>query len=71
MKKKIVGAGIEPKCEYCKNGSLAADGQHVLCTKTGILDLDFSCRKFVYDPLKRTPRHPNSTLEFSPEDFEL
>lgn len=71
MKKKIVGAGIEPKCEYCKNGSVSADGKHVLCAKTGVLDLDYSCKKFVYDPLKRTPRRMNDTLEFTPEDFEL
>lgn len=71
MKKKLLGDGIEPKCEYCKNGSLSADGKHVLCIKKGILELDYSCRKYIYDPLKRTPLHPVESQDFSPEDFEL
>ncbi len=71
MKKKIIGENVAPKCEYCKHGTPAADGKHILCEKTGILDLDFACKKYVYDPLKRTPKRPTEAMEFSAEDFEL
>ncbi len=71
MKRKIIG-NVEAKCIYCKNGTLAADGKKVLCTKVGILDIDDSCKKFSYDPLKRVPSKPAPALTgFSPEDFEL
>ena len=71
MKRKIIG-NVEPKCIYCKNGTLTADGKKILCTKVGILDTDACCKKFRYDPLKRVPEKPAPVLSgFTPEDFEL
>ena len=71
MKRKIIG-NVEPKCEYCKNGTPSSDGKKVLCAKVGLLEPDFSCKKFSYDPLKRVPKKSNPPLlQFSPEDFEL
>lgn len=71
MKRKILGDNITPKCCYCKNGCLSADGKHVLCEKAGVLELDYSCKKYVYDPLKRVPQHPTDAMEFTAEDFRL
>lgn len=71
MSKKILGENIDPKCAYCKFGMLSSDGSHVLCEKKGILDVDFSCKKYAYDPLKREPRKPSLNLDFSQSDFEL
>mgnify|MGYP003296950343 CR=1 FL=1 len=71
MKKKVIGDHIEPKCEYCVHGELSADSIHILCIKKGILEPDYSCKKFIYDALKRTPRRPTEVQQFSAEDFEL
>ena len=71
MSRKILG-NIEPKCEYCKIGKLSADKLKVLCPKKGIMDKEFSCKKFRYDPLRRVPddRMPE-LMKFTPEDFSL
>ncbi len=71
MSRKIIG-NQEPRCEYCKNGKLSADGKMILCSKMGVLNKDFSCRKFKYDPLKRTPENRSvEFMKFSSEDFKL
>ena len=71
MSRKILDIK-EPRCAYCIRGKLSADKESVLCPKKGVMDKDFSCRKFRYDPLKRVPEAAKPRLpEFSPEDFEL
>ena len=73
MSKKIIEAK-EPRCEYCLRGKLSADGETVLCTKKGVMNKDFSCKKFRYDPLKRVPdtRKPGmADFNFTPDDFAL
>ena len=70
MGKNILG-NIEPKCEYCKHGSMSADGKNILCPKKGVLTPDFFCKKFCYDPIKRKPRKGPELPEFSPEDFSI
>lgn len=72
FKKKVFGSRIEPACAHCEHGSFTSDRRSVLCAKKGIVSPSFSCRKYVYAPLKRVPRGINPRLpEFSPEDFEL
>lgn len=46
---------IEPKCDYCRFGKRAKDGNKVLCEKRGLVDANYSCGKFIYSPLKRIP----------------
>lgn len=71
MSRKIIDAK-EPRCEYCLIGKLSADGDKVLCPKKGVMDRDFSCKKFRYDPLKRVPEAKKPFMpEFSPDDFTL
>ena len=71
MARKILEAK-EPRCEYCMQGRLSADGESVLCPKKGVMDKDFSCKKFKYDPLKRVPEKKAPRLpEFTADDFSL
>ncbi len=59
-------------CSYCKWGT-AIQNDQILCTKQGVVSAFYSCRKFRYDPCKRTPAKA-MTLDFQKykdEDFEL
>ena len=71
MKKKVLGKNIDPKCQYCQIGTLAANGESVICPKKGVLSKNESCGKFRYDPLKRVPRETPEILSFSESDFTL
>ncbi|MBQ9898330.1 MAG: hypothetical protein IJM44_02615 [Ruminococcus sp.] len=46
---------ISPKCDYCRLGKRAKDGNKVLCERKGLVDSNSSCGKFIYSPLKRIP----------------
>ncbi|MBQ3215267.1 MAG: hypothetical protein IJB11_04025 [Oscillospiraceae bacterium] len=41
-------------CTYCARGTVMEDGQ-ILCVKRGLITEKEKCRKFRYDPCKRTP----------------
>lgn len=72
MSKKIIDEkGVSPSCSYCEYGKTAPDGESVLCKKRGVVEKDFSCRKFSYDILKRQPRRPLPLAKFDAEDFSL
>ena len=45
---------INRSCSYCQRGTAMGDEQ-ILCAKYGVVSVFFSCRKFRYDPFKRTP----------------
>ena len=62
---------IAPACEYCAHGTVSPDEKSVLCPKKGIMRRTSSCRKFVYDPLKRQPKLPMELPEFDASEFEL
>ena len=55
MRRKLYGNNISPSCEYCACARRAADGRVMLCARKGIVPLYHHCRRFRYDPLKRTP----------------
>ena len=72
MEMKLFQKKIEPRCAYCAHGRPMGELQ-VACEKKGVMSAASSCRKFVYDPLKRTPPRPVKP-EFSDlkqEDFVL
>ena len=73
MKKLLNKKEISPSCSYCALGKLAPDGETVLCKKKGVVEKDFSCRKFKYDPCKRVPVKAKAMdfSQYSPEDFKL
>ena len=70
MKKEYFDPNIQPACEYCERG-ITRDSRVVLCRYGGIVASDFSCRKFQYAPLKRTPRQQPVLKDYDPNDFKL
>lgn len=63
---------IDPMCIYCAHGT-ALSQQQVACPKKGVQLSTNSCRRFRYDPLRRTPPRPRKA-DFSyinPDDFIL
>lgn len=63
---------IARSCSYCVNGA-KLDDDTVLCMKRGVVPAGKKCRKFLYDPCKRTPPRPKAInfSKYSPEDFSL
>lgn len=62
---------LEPQCQYCRFGTISADGKVVFCVKRGVM-LPFSkCFRYKYDPLKREPYKKPQKLEYKKEDFSL
>ena len=45
----------EAYCANCERATLLHGEDYVLCEKHGVVRASFVCRKFSYDPLKRTP----------------
>ena len=61
----------EKKCCYCEHASPILETTGYICNKRGVVPYNFSCKKFIFDPLKLSPRLPAKALQFSPEDFSL
>ena len=63
---------MEPRCAYCERGSDLGNGK-VACVHKGVVDDTYHCRRFRYDPLKRTPPRPVplNTERLDAEDFVL
>ena len=57
---------INKSCSYCAYGA-QIDNEQVLCIKKGVVPLSGKCRKFSYDPCKRTPAKPKA-LDFKKYD---
>ena len=53
--KKLFGNNIKPACKYCEMGK-AGEGEIIKCEKFGDVKAYDSCKKFVYNPLKRIPK---------------
>lgn len=71
FKSKLFKNDIEPCCAYCEFGSPSQDKDSILCIKQGIVSADYSCKKFVYDPLSRVPKMQPPLMKFDKSDFEL
>ena len=69
--KYIFDKNISPACEYCEYGSKSRDNAMILCKKKGIVSPFYSCNKFVYNPIQRTPKRRPDMPKFSKEDFKL
>lgn len=52
---KYFDKNIAPKCDYCQFGRRTKDGSKVLCEKSGLVEREYKCGKFIYSPLKRIP----------------
>jgi len=71
MSYKLFGKSIDPKCEYCAHGKPTAGKSMVLCRRKGVIQPDFSCRNFKYDPLKRAPRRLPDLPSYDQSQFDL
>ena len=59
-------------CRYCTYGTMI-DENTILCVKHGVRSAEKPCRKFLYDPCKRTPpriKLPNFD-KYQEDDFTL
>lgn len=54
-KKMLFGNNIKPSCKYCEIAQ-AGEGDKIICPKMGVVKAYDSCKKFIYDPLKRIPK---------------
>lgn len=63
---------IPPKCGYCKHGCKLNE-EKIACLKKGVMAPEGQCRKFRYDPLKRTPTRPAlpNFSQLKEKDFSL
>lgn len=59
-------------CRYCTFGTMM-DEDTVLCTKRGVRSVEKPCRKFSYDPCKRTPPRTKALNfnKYHEDDFTL
>ncbi len=55
MKSTAFSNSIHPRCEYCTFGQRTKEGNRILCEKQGLVDINFSCSRYVYSPFKRIP----------------
>ena len=53
MRKKELD--LDRVCEKCEFSTTICDDFYVLCKKRGVVPAGHSCRRFIYDPLKRDP----------------
>lgn len=67
---------IEPSCSYCRLGRSIGNGE-IACVRRGITSCSSSCRRFIYDPLKRVPERPQfsdkkkAPEQLTEEDFAI
>ncbi len=62
---------IDPRCAYCKWGK-PLDRDEIGCVRNGVVSSWYSCRHFVYEPLKRVPSKPVKLKKsFAEINFEL
>lgn len=63
---------IEPRCAYCEKGSVINE-REVVCSRKGVVAVEYHCRHFRYDPFKRVPPRPVKleTSKLSEEDFAI
>jgi len=62
---------IEKKCCYCEYATEVKAMEAYLCNRHGAVAYDFTCKKFIFDPLKLSPRLPAKKLAFTAADFGL
>ena len=56
-------------CLYCENASPLPNSDEVICKTKGVVSEDYSCRKFLYDPLKRIPNQAPKLPSIDPDDL--
>ena len=69
---KLFRKDMDPRCAYCEYGSQLNE-REVMCVKQGVMPVEGHCRRFRYDPLKRTPPRPATldTEHLKEKDFSI
>jgi len=62
---------ISPCCEYCQSSRATASPDRLLCSKKGVVPLDFKCKNYKYNPTKRVPKVKPPLPVFDKSDFEI
>lgn len=70
MAKKIKHE-INKICGFCEAAQLMNNTEKALCPHKGVVAVDFCCKKFVYDPLKREPNPIAKPVLLDPDDLIL
>ena len=71
MSVKLFNEDVEKTCLWCIYGKKSEYTSEVFCKKYGVVTGGEVCRKYKYDPLKRTPDTPKIDTEYDPENFIL
>lgn len=56
-------------CLFCEKATKLSGDDNMLCKIKGVVAEDHTCRKFVYDHLKRVPNSKPQLLKLSKEDI--
>ena len=64
----LFGTDIEPSCAYCQNNTVA---QGEIRCRIGQIPENDCCKRYRYDPLRRTPKSQPKLGSYSAKDFEL
>ena len=60
---------VPKSCVWCEHGIKSDYSNEIFCKKRGVVGLDSVCRKYRYDPLKRTPKSQTVSKNYKAEDF--
>ncbi len=71
VKNKSKNLDLPCVCEFCEHAATINDDTNVLCGLRGIVDKEYKCKKFLYDPLKRVPRPLPPLPKLTEEDLVL
>lgn len=71
MAKPIFNNNIVKSCDYCRHSIKSSAYPLILCKFKGPVGTENCCRKYVYDPIKRTPMQSSGLQNFNAKDFEL
>ncbi|MBE6903010.1 MAG: hypothetical protein E7480_00170 [Ruminococcaceae bacterium] len=69
----LFNKNIEKCCAVCQRATLLINSEKIMCKKKGVVEADYKCRKFKYDPFKREPKKQNAQMleGYTKEDFEI
>lgn len=68
---KLFNKSTRKSCAWCTYGVKSQYSDEIFCKKHGVVGTDDVCRKYSYDPLKRTPDNIVIDKSYSAKDFEL
>lgn len=72
MAEKLFGNHIPPACRYCSQcRRVITSRNQAICKKYGVVQGDYKCRHYDYDPLWRVPMKPQPLQTFTGTEFSL